>query len=305
MLLIGSGLSANAAIVSTPNVTGFSSEFSAQFAASNLVDGNFSEFASAGDGLDTFVEFTFDAPTTFDRIVVVNRSAPANDRIADYTLTYDGGASGSTSVVRGDVGVSQGGFDALGTQTATTVLLEVDTVADLSGGLNVGALEVYFLDTPAGLSLISGVSVLDSTTPFSGNFAASNAIDGIVGIGGGNGEFATAGTGGFLELDLGSLQTVGGFDFFDRITTGEATSSFSLTFSEDETFDANDVTQTFTGGTQSAEFEGIDARYVRYEQLSGAGNGGVAEIQFYAVPEPSSTALLGLGGLALILRRRK
>ncbi len=32
---------------------------------------------------------------------------------------------------------------------------------------------------------------------------------------------------------------------------------------------------------------------------------GAREIAFNAVPEPSSTALLGLGGLALILRRRK
>ena len=32
---------------------------------------------------------------------------------------------------------------------------------------------------------------------------------------------------------------------------------------------------------------------------------GASEIRAYATPEPSSTALLGLGGLALILRRRK
>ena len=36
-----------------------------------------------------------------------------------------------------------------------------------------------------------------------------------------------------------------------------------------------------------------------------AGGNDVASITFDAVPEPSSTALLGLGGLALILRRRK
>ena len=36
-----------------------------------------------------------------------------------------------------------------------------------------------------------------------------------------------------------------------------------------------------------------------------AGFVGIRELGFNTVPEPSSTALLGLGGLALILRRRK
>ncbi|MGJ8655902.1 MAG: PEP-CTERM sorting domain-containing protein [Akkermansiaceae bacterium] len=35
------------------------------------------------------------------------------------------------------------------------------------------------------------------------------------------------------------------------------------------------------------------------------GTGSYSDFEFNAVPEPSSTALLGLGGLALILRRRK
>lgn len=44
--------------------------------------------------------------------------------------------------------------------------------------------------------------------------------------------------------------------------------------------------------------------------LAGASNGGITAVSEYTitstpVPEPSATALLGLGGLALILRRRK
>jgi hypothetical protein len=35
------------------------------------------------------------------------------------------------------------------------------------------------------------------------------------------------------------------------------------------------------------------------------GNNGIGGVAFEAVPEPTTTALLGLGGLALILRRRK
>ena len=54
---------------------------------------------------------------------------------------------------------------------------------------------------------------------------------------------------------------------------------------------------------------GTLASGVRYIKLDfgGVENGytGYTEIDAFAVPEPSTTALLGLGGLALILRRRK
>jgi len=53
-------------------------------------------------------------------------------------------------------------------------------------------------------------------------------------------------------------------------------------------------------------------RWVRFEvdsvfsdNATYPGSVGLAEIQFTAVPEPSTTALLGLAGLSLILRRRR
>jgi len=58
---------------------------------------------------------------------------------------------------------------------------------------------------------------------------------------------------------------------------------------------------------------GVTARYVALEMMSrhsgnidpDSGRIGFAEAGFTTVPEPTTTALLGLGGLALIIRRRK
>ena len=58
------------------------------------------------------------------------------------------------------------------------------------------------------------------------------------------------------------------------------------------------------------EFDLADttARYVRFEITENWGNPantGLAEVQFISVPEPSSFFLLGLGSLAVVLRRRR
>jgi hypothetical protein len=51
-----------------------------------------------------------------------------------------------------------------------------------------------------------------------------------------------------------------------------------------------------------------DVQYVRFTDFADHGDGnltGFLEIRFATVPEPSSTALLGLSGIALMLRRKR
>ena len=69
---------------------------------------------------------------------------------------------------------------------------------------------------------------------------------------------------------------------------------------------------TFTEGTTHVLFENITATdgsitFTTQSTLGSSTNyaGVLAGLQIQAVPEPSSAALLGLGGLTLILRRRK
>ena len=95
-----------------------------------------------------------------------------------------------------------------------------------------------------------------------------------------------------------------------------APDDYELSFSSDNiTYGAaSTVTTNFTfvtGGKSHTETVSAQARYVRLS-FDGDSNGGdkwgLTEVSIEGTipaPEPSSAALLGLGGLALILRRRK
>lgn len=305
---------AQATILVAPAVTNSAPPFNASFAAANTVDGLVAEYASQGQGTNTFIEYTFPAPATFDSIVVINRDSPGNsDLIGDFTLVYNGGPA-STAITRTPLrGTSQ--LHSLGGNvTATTVRLNVNSVGGPDVNNNTGAMEVIFVNRPDGMLPISGVSIFGSAPAFNANFSAANAIDGDIGrisIAADTPEYASASLGldTFVDFDLGGIVPVGGFDWFDRPHQADRVTGFDMIFSQDSTFgNGDDVLRSYTNPAMAtgATFAATNARYVRYDVTSIAGglNTGLSEIYFYQVPEPSAVMLI-LAGIGLAGRRRR
>ena len=77
-----------------------------------------------------------------------------------------------------------------------------------------------------------------------------------------------------------------------------------ITIREDNTWSYSLNGQTATTGTFAADFDlSRDFRFASFAQRNNRAQ--FTNITISAIPEPSSTALLGLGGLALMLRRKR
>ncbi|MCP5534843.1 MAG: PEP-CTERM sorting domain-containing protein [Akkermansiaceae bacterium] len=152
-------------------------------------------------------------------------------------------------------------------------------------------------------SVATGAST--SGQQLSGAYPTSHGNDGIFT----NFSHGRNNTTDFWQVDLGSAQNldwvsiVGRAGFADRTNTGTIT----LLGEDGSTVIASD---TISGLTNNGAGDGsfsMTAGYnnVRYIKVDGVNYLHVAELAAIAVPEPSTTTLLGLSGLALILRRRK
>ena len=125
-----------------------------------------------------------------------------------------------------------------------------------------------------------------------------------------------------LIFDLGQVYSTGLGDilFWNYSEQGagdRGISDVTASFSSDGISYFGDTTVNFTQASLidnpfAGETVGLnqygDIRYVKFTDITGPGDGsliGFSEIRFTALPEPSSTALLGLGGVALMLRRRR
>lgn len=194
----------------------------------------------------------------------------------------------------------------------TNPLLAAVTAIALVGPVRAATI----FDNP--LNELTDPTITASQTAFSGSFSVDKVFDNDL-----SSSYATTGAAGdaFINFDFGSATAIGGFAFAQRGGSGWVT-DFDLVFSNNSDFSAPVTTLNFaTSGSpdytliytnvstiQQIEFtSAVTARYVRWDSNASNNNyDGAAEMQFWApVPEPGSAALMGLGGLCLLMRRRR
>ena len=122
----------------------------------------------------------------------------------------------------------------------------------------------------------------------------------------------------FATLDLGAeyeLGTLRVWNYNEYAIVGVATmylevSSDNVTY-VDSGLGLISLTQAPVDNTydysELVDLGGVSARYVNFDVVTVhayPGGAGMSEVKFYEVPEPATIALLGLGALALIRKRR-
>lgn len=309
-----SASSAQAAILSNPTVTAAATPFSGAYVAGNLFDGNRdSEYASQGQGANTFVDLDFGSPVAMDRFFVISRLNNV-DVVGEANLILSNNADFSSplaTIVTNPSG--QNGAGLIFSFASTTArYARWDVITSTGGSQNLGGIEMRFLNTPAGSAVISA-SVMAGAAPFNSDYAVANAANNNAGRDGTGNEYAINGgaTGPnnmFVDFDFGAVTLVSGFDFFDRMAAADRTTGFDLIFSNDPSFATTIATQSYSPGAAwgySQTFAPVSARYARLDATTAVGNPGMAEMIFYAVPEASSALLAGLAGMGIMMRRRR
>lgn len=309
-----SACTAQAAILTNPAITNSATAFNGAFVAGNLFDGNRdSEYASQGQGANTFVDLDFGSSVTMDRFFLITRLNNV-DVVGEANLILSNNADFSSPVATVVTNPSgQAGAGLIFSFTSTTArYARWDVITSTGGSENLGGVEMRFLNAPAG-SAVALTSVIGGAAAFNGNYAVANAANNNAGRDGSGNEYAINGgaTGPnnmFVDFDFGAVTMVSGFDFFDRMASVDRTTGFDLIFSNASDFSSTVATQSYSPGSDwgySQTFSPVAARYARLDATSALGNPGMAEMIFYAVPETSSALLAGLAGMLTLMRRRR
>ena len=222
---------------------------------------------------------------------------------------------------------------ALATSAQAAVMVTTETDLAPSGAHLTAYTPTFTAGGPSGSDLLEGLSAISS----SGNFQTEDSA-GLSALTNGSvstyyhqsvpannvdyptthSAYASAGSGHEAVYDLGAT-----VDLAEIVIYGGWTDGGRDQQNVDVLWSADNVSFTSLGATLGVNGSsglishrnsitddgGTLASGVRYIKLDfgAVENGwtGYAEIDAFAVPEPTTTALLGLGGLALILRRRK
>lgn len=316
--LAGSILPVAANQVPNPTITASARPFNASFTAVNLFDSGSLEYATASQGAvttpfttdvnnGTWVQFDFGSTVTLNQFVMVTRNN-AVDVIGTSRLIVSSDAtfdSSDTIFTFSGTGVNAAGIiQNIGPASGQYARWEVLTP---TGTANLGSRQMYFLNIPDGHVLLPAPTAINSSTPFSGSFAANLAVNGNAGDGPNN-EYASAGVGAgmFVDLDFGRSVPITGFDFWNRVV--DRVTTYHLIFADTADFSAPIATLPFTAslnGNQinSGTFAAMTARYVRFQATGAIGgdNTGMREIQFYTLAgQPPFISPQPQGGTRLV-----
>jgi len=291
--------------VPNPSLTASATPYSPAYSADNMFLPGRNEFATASQGPctaplttnpsdGTWVELDFGADVTFDRFILATRNNTsdvvgtnrvyvgenpvhsANDTIFTFPAAGDNGSAPIQNVAR-----------------VTGRYVRWEVLTGKVGG-NLGGRHMWFLNSPANMTVLTEPTVFNATAPYNGTYAAAHATDGKCGNDSSQEEYAINGsvsglTNLLVDFDFGSPDVViSGFDFLNREV--DLNASFTLTFGNDPTFTVNIATNSFNLNTtngnawNTATFAPIAARYVQFQNTAvtaGTGNPGMREMVFY------------------------
>ncbi len=155
---------------------------------------------------------------------------------------------------------------------------------------------------PSGAFVSSGIAPASSTTDGvkALDLATNNADVTIAQTVG-----TSAGTSYNLTFDLGSTSALGrnGIGNYELLLNGNVVANYHIEVPDTTVIRYFSRSYAFTGtGSDTIAFRSVGSTYTASLKQDFAF---IDNVSLTPVPEPSSAALLGLGGLALILRRRK
>ena len=260
---------------------------------------------SANINNDGIFKYNTTASQSFASIIS-GTGAIEKDNTSTLTLTGANSYSGNTTINNGTLIIN-------GNQGSATGSMTINVSGTLGGSGTIGAslLTVNGVIAPGNSpgTLATGSQLWNDGGSYLWEINASNDAGGTIGTDPGWDWLDITGT-----LDL-SLLSTGGFTIdIDSLTSGNIAGD-AVGFDTWTKGSPGDVDYSFTIATASSGITGFDADNFTLDS-SGFSNapswdwqivlsGSDLVLEAYAVPEPSSTALLGLGGLALMLRRKR